>query len=645
MTHKPLRALIVEDSARDAELLVREIERSGYAVTYERVETAQAMEAALIRSDWDVVLSDYDLPRFSGPAAFALLRASGLDLPFIIISGTIGEEIAVSSLKAGAHDFLVKGHLARLIPAIERERREVEGRRERVRAEDALRRSEAQYRSLVEGAVFGIYQATVEGRFLTVNPALVTMLGYDSAEDLISVGVPHVYADADMRAELSRRSLSPMELLGGEVMWRRKTGEEIRVRLSGRPSEEPQTPSTTFEVIVEDITEQHRLHERLRQAQKMEAIGQLAGGVAHDFNNMLTAILGYTELLTDQIGPDKPIGRDLHEITAAARRAAALTRQLLAFSRKQVLAMAAVDLTHVVRTVTPMLQRLLGERIAITTTLAGSVGSVMADVAQLEHLLINLSLNARDAMPEGGVLTFTTGNAELDGAYTVTHPGARIGRYVMVRVADTGVGMPAEVQARIFEPFFTTKAHDRGTGLGLAAAYGTVKQFGGYIEVESQVGRGTTFTIYLPKASQPAQVQGASLPVNAPVGTETILLVEDESGVRAFVKIALQRFGYRVVEVGSAEAALILMKTFEGTIDLLLTDVVLPGIGGRELAAQVGRERPNMHVLFMSGYARGLESSDGRLDAGAQLIEKPFTAQALLTRIRQLLADADSSAA
>ncbi|PYQ95701.1 MAG: hypothetical protein DMF96_21310, partial [Acidobacteria bacterium] len=455
------------------------------------------------------------------------------------------------------------------------------------------------------------------GRFLTVNPALVTMLGYDSAEDLISVGVPHVYADADMRAELSRRSLSPMELLGGEVMWRRKTGEEIRVRLSGRPSEEPQTHSTTFEVIVEDITEQHRLHEQLRQAQKMEAIGQLAGGVAHDFNNMLTAILGYTELLTDQIGPDKAIGRDLREIRAA----------------------------HVVRTVTPMLQRLLGERIAITTTLADSVGSVMADVAQLEHLLINLSLNARDAMPEGGVLTFTTGNAELDGAYTVTHPGARIGRYVMVRVADTGVGMPPEVQARIFEPFFTTKAHDRGTGLGLAAAYGTVKQFGGYIEVESQVGRGTTFTIYLPKASQPAQVQGASLPVNAPVGTETILLVEDESGVRAFVKIALQRFGYRVVEVANAEAALILMKTFEGPIDLLLTDVVLPGIGGRELAAQVGRERPNMHVLFMSGYARGLESSEGRLDAGAQLIEKPFTAQALLTRIRQLLADADSSAA
>ena len=641
----PIHALIVEDSVPDTELLVRELERGGYDVTYERVETAQAMDAALAKSPWDVVLSDYDLPRFSGPAAFAVLRATGLDFPFIIISGTIGEETAVSALKAGAHDFMVKGRLARLIPAIERERREVEVRRERVRAEDALRRSEAQYRSLVQGAVFGIYQATVEGRFLAVNPALVMMLGYDSAEDLISVGVPHVYADANMRAELLRRSLSATELVGQEVMWRRKTGEEIRVRLSGRPSEEPQTHSTMFEVIVEDITEQHRLHEQLRQAQKMEAIGQLAGGVAHDFNNMLTAILGYTELLTEQIGPDKPIGRDLHEIAAAAKRAAALTRQLLAFSRQQVLAMAAVDLTHVVRTVAPMLQRLLGERITITTVLADDLGSVMADVAQLEHLLINLSLNARDAMPDGGVLTFTTGNVELDEAYTARDPGATIGWYVMMRVADTGVGMPPDVQARIFEPFFTTKAHDRGTGLGLAAVYGTVKQFGGHIEVESQLGHGTTFTIYLPKASQPAQVPGASLPVGASVGTETILLVEDESSVRAFVKIALQRFGYRVVEADSAEAALILLKEFEGPIDLLLTDVVLPGIDGRELAAHVGRERPNTRVLFMSGYARGLGSSDGRLDAGVQLLEKPFTAQTLLTRMRQLLgADADPSA-
>jgi two-component system cell cycle sensor histidine kinase/response regulator CckA len=637
-----IHALIVEDSAPDTELLVRELERGGYDVTYERVETAQAMEAALAKSAWDVVLSDYDLPRFSGPAAFTVLRATGLDLPFIIISGTIGEEVAVNALKAGAHDFLVKGRLARLIPAIERERREVEVRRERARVEVALRRSEAQYRSLVEGAVFGIYQATIEGRFLAVNPALVTMLGYESAEDLISIGVSHLYVDTSMRAQLLRRSFSAAELVGQEVMWRRKTGEEIRVRLSGRPIDEPQAHSAIFEVIVEDVTEQHRLHEQLRQAQKMEAIGQLAGGVAHDFNNMLTAILGYAELLTDQIGPDKPIGRDLHEIKAAATRAAALTRQLLAFSRQQVLAMAAVDLTHVVRTVAPMLQRLLGERIAITTALTDDLGPVMADVAQLEHLLINLSLNARDAMPEGGVLTFTTANVELDETYTVRHPGAKSGRFVMMRVADTGLGMPPDVQARIFEPFFTTKAHDRGTGLGLAAVYGTVKQFGGYIEVESQLGRGTTFTIYLPKASQTAQLPSGTRAVSAGGGHETVLVVEDESGVRAFVKIALQRFGYRVVEAESAEAALILMKAFEGPIDLLLTDVVLPGMSGRDLATQVGRDRPKTRVLFMSGYARGLGSSDGKLDASVHLLEKPFTAQALLNKLRQLLgADTD----
>ena len=311
----PLRLLIVEDSVADTELLVRELERGGYRVVSERVQTATAFQEALARSTWDVVVSDYDLPRFSGPAALEILQATGLDVPFIMISGTIGEEIAVSALKAGAHDFLVKGRLARLIPAIERERREVDVRRERAIAEDALRRSEAHYRSLVDGAVFGICQATAEGHLVTVNPALVTMLGYDSPDDLLRVGWVPLHNDPDVAAALIRRSHERAPVVSEEVIWRRKSGDQIRVRLSGRLIEEPETRRILSEVIVEDITEQHRLHEQLRQAQKMEAIGQLAGGVAHDFNNMLTAILGYSELLTEQIGPDKPIGQDLREIT------------------------------------------------------------------------------------------------------------------------------------------------------------------------------------------------------------------------------------------------------------------------------------------------------------------------------------------
>ena len=633
----PLRVLIVEDSVEDAELLVRELERGGYRVTAECVQTAAALKDALARATWDLVISDYDLPAFSGSAALSVLQATGLDIPFIMISGTIGEEIAVSALKAGAHDFLVKGRLARLIPAIERERREVEVRRTRARAEEALRMSEAQYRSLVDGAVFGIYQATADGHVVTVNPALVTMLGYDSPDDLRAVGWAQLYDDPNEAAALIGCTDERAALAGKEVVWRRKNGDQIRVRLSGRLIEEPLTGRTLSEVIVEDSTEQHRLHEQLRQSQKMEAIGQLAGGVAHDFNNMLTAILGYSELLTEQIGPDKPIGQDLREIRAAAERAAALTKQLLAFSRKQVFAMVPADVTDVVRTVRPMLQRLLGERIAITTSLADDVVSVMADVAQLEHLLINLSVNARDAMPQGGALTFTTSNVMLDAAFVRTHPGAVVGPHARVSVADTGTGMPADVQARIFEPFFTTKETGHGTGLGLAAVYGTAKQMGGYIEVESHVGRGTTFRLYLPKATRPAQALRPAPSTSPDVGDETILVVEDDSGVRAFVKVALQRFGYHVIEAYTAEAALTLLEEYAAPVHLLLTDVVLPGMDGVQLAKHVTRERPDVGVLFMSGYARSLGSIPGGIDPSINLLEKPFTGHALLAKTRQVL--------
>jgi two-component system cell cycle sensor histidine kinase/response regulator CckA len=341
-------------------------------------------------------------------------------------------------------------------------------------------------------------------------------------------------------------------------------------------------------------------------------------------------------LLTEQIGPDKPIGQDLREIKMAAERAAALTKQLLAFSRKQVFSMVAVDVTHVVRNVKPMLQRLLGERIKITTALADDLVSVMADIAQLEHLLINLSVNARDAMPGGGVLTFTTANVTLDGTFSRDRPGAISGPCAMVSVADTGIGMTSDVQDRIFEPFFTTKETGRGTGLGLAAVYGTVKQLGGYIDVESHLGRGTTFSVYLPKAARPAEAPRAAAPVGSDVGDETILLVEDETGVRSFVKTTLQRFGYRVIEAETAEAALTLLEGYAEPVHLLLTDVVLPKMDGAQLATHVTRDRPQARVLFMSGYARGLESAGG-LDPGIQLIEKPFTAHALLTKTRQVL--------
>jgi two-component system cell cycle sensor histidine kinase/response regulator CckA len=509
---KPLRVLLIEDSDPDAALLIRELDQAGYAVTHERVATADALKAALEHS-WDVVLCDYAMPSLSAQAALALMQDAGRDIPFIIVSGTVEEETAVATLRAGASDFLAKGRLDRLAAAVERE------------VQDAVERGQ---------------------RLLL----------------------------ADQR----------------------------------------------------------------RQAQKMEAVGRLAGGVAHDFNNMLTAILGYADLILDQIGPDKPMGRDIREIRNAAHRAATLTRQLLAFSRKQVLAVAPVDLSEVVRTVEPMLRRLLGEPINIALTLADDLDLVMADAAQLEHLVINLSVNARDAMPQGGTLTFATRNVELDDLYVSAHPGSQVGRFATLSVSDTGVGMSPDVIGKIFEPFFTTKERGRGTGLGLAAVYGTVKQLGGYVEVISQPERGTTFTVHLPKTDRPRPVPTVAVPVSSPVGHETILLVEDEESVRTFVKNALIRFGYHVIDAESAEAALAVLADEPRPIDLLLADVVLPGMPGTALASQLRRDRAEMHVLLMSGYAADLvDDMLGAFERAEVWIAKPFSGPELLMKVRQVL--------
>jgi signal transduction histidine kinase len=505
---------MVEDSPADAELLLHELKRSDYEVVATRVETADAMLSALESNSWDVVISDYSMPTFSAPDALKVLRQSGRDLPFIIVSGTIGEETAVESLKAGACDFLVKGRLARLIPAIERERREAELRRERARAHQAL-------------------------------------------------------------------------------------------------------------------------EEQLRHAQKMEAIGQLAGGVAHDFNNMLTAILGYAELLTEQIGPDKPIGQDLQEIVIAAQRATSLTRQLLAFSRKQSIKPVSLSLNAVVETLEPMLRRLISANVSIRTSLDPQTHAVLADTTQLEQVLMNLVVNARDAMPDGGTLTIETRNATLAEDDLALHPGVTAGDYAVVSVADTGIGMTREVQQRIFEPFYTTKERGRGTGLGLAAVYGIVTQLGGHIWVDSEPGNGSTFKIYLPQTSVAPVSATSRERSSSPVGTETILLVEDESGVRSFARTVLVRHGYKVLEAESSEQALALLAGHAGALDLLLTDVMMTGIDGGQLARRTLRNRPDMRVLFMSGYADPVVEQ--ALPFDCELLEKPFTAHTLLSRVRDVL--------
>jgi signal transduction histidine kinase len=378
--------------------------------------------------------------------------------------------------------------------------------------------------------------------------------------------------------------------------------------------------------------------QQLRQAQKMEAVGRLAGGVAHDFNNLLTIITGYSQMLLTRLAPDDPARAELAEIKEAGDRAVALTGQLLAFSRKQVVQLKVLDLNAVVTNLDKMLQRLIGEDILLATALAPSVGRVKADPGQIEQIIMNLAVNARDAMPRGGKLTFETADMELDDTYANHMVAVQPGSYVMLAVSDTGCGMDAETQAHIFEPFFTTKEQGKGTGLGLSMVYGIVKQNDGYIWCYSEVGHGTTFKIYLPHADEPATSQlPDTTAADLPRGSETVLLVEDEQGVRTLAEFLLRRGGYTVLQAPSGAEALALAGQHMGPIHLLLTDVVMPGMSGRELAEHLANDRPGTKTLFMSGYTDDTVVRHGVLQAEAAFTQKPFTFDALLRKVREVL--------
>ena len=488
-------------------MILRELRRGGFDTTYERVETAEAFRAALARQAWDIVLSDYYLPTFDAPGALTVLQESGVDLPFIVVSGSVGEDTAVAAMRAGTTDYIMKDRLQRLPPAVAR-----------------------------------------------------------------------ALADAAVRRE------------------------------------------------------RMQLQRQLAQAQKLEAIGRLAGGVAHDFNNVLTAILGSAELLL----LDTPAGANAREeveiIRDAAVRAQELIRQLLAFSARQVLQPAVIDLNDLIKNLGRMLRRLIGEDLVLATELEDDIGAVRVDPGQVEQVLVNLTVNARDAMPDGGRLTIRTANVDsIDG------DGPR-GPQVLIEVADTGTGMDAATLARVFEPFFTTKERGKGTGLGLASVYGIVRQSGGHIAVRSTLGTGTTFRIHLPRVDEAVEKSRAAPLVTAPVaGTETILVAEDEQIVRVLVRKVLEQAGYMVLLASGGAEALQLAERHPGPIQLLVTDVVMPGMSGRELARRLVERRPMTKVLYLSGYADDAVERHGVLDPGTAFMQKPFSPSALATRVREVL--------
>jgi two-component system, cell cycle sensor histidine kinase and response regulator CckA len=389
--------------------------------------------------------------------------------------------------------------------------------------------------------------------------------------------------------------------------------------------------------IARDVTDERELEQRLIQSQKMEGVGRLAGGIAHDFNNLLTAIQGYGALLLTELPASDSRRENVEEILKAGERATSLTRQLLAFSRRQVLEPRVLDLNEVVRSVARMLSRLIGENIELSTSTAPDLGRVLADPGQIEQVILNLAINARDAMPRGGKLTIETVNARLEAGHWGRDFPARSGDYILLAVSDTGVGMPPEIQAHIFEPFFTTKARGEGTGLGLATVYGIVKQSGGYIWAYSEPGSGSTFKVYLPRVDAPLPAAEPARPAASSRGSETILLVEDEKEVRALVEKLLRLQGYRVISAANPADAIRAVEGEQGTIHLLVTDVVLPGLSGRDLAAQITKRRPGLPVLFVSGYTDDAIVRHGVLEPGVHFLQKPFTPAQLGKKIREIL--------
>jgi PAS domain S-box-containing protein len=506
-------------------------------------------------------------------------------------------------------------------------------------AQEGLRRSEINFRSLVTHAPYGVCRCDSAGILLDVNPALVTMLGYEAGAELIGQNLANLYSDSQQWFSLADDLRTLQKFQGLAADWVRKDHTSINVRLSGRAFRDD-GKAILFELFAEDVTERRALEQQLRQAQKMEAVGRLAGGIAHDFNNLLMVISGYSEFLLERIGSDPDLLGPAQEIAKAAGRATSLTRQLLAFSRKQMLAPKVVDLNSVVTENLKMLTRLIGEDIDLVMVPSSEIGAVKADPGQIEQVVMNLAVNARDAMPQGGKLTIETANVKLDANYARFHSPVKPGDYVMLAISDTGMGMDAETQTHIFEPFYTTKGL-KGTGLGLSTVYGIIKQSEGYIWVYSETGRGTAFKIYLPRVDAAALRPEALRPM-APseqpgTGRETILLVEDEENLRQLTRQSLEIQGYNVIDAADGAAAIRLSQAHTSPIHLLLTDVIMPGMNGRELANQISSSRPEIKVLYMSGYTENHIGHNGTLDQGITLLQKPFTLPALNAKVREVL--------
>jgi two-component system, cell cycle sensor histidine kinase and response regulator CckA len=634
---RPLHILIIEDNPDDRALIQRELKREYADLQMTPILNGTDFARALKEDEpFDLVLTDYQLPWTNGLAILHTVKNRYPDCPVIMVTGTGSEEIAVEAMKAGLDDYVIQppqdckifGRLSVAVRTV----------LERAHERQALRKSEDRFHAFMDNSPAVAFMKDEDGRFIYVNQRFERFFKLTRQQWLGKT-------DFDLWPEETARQLRAND----EVILAEDKPAEIFEAFPGPDGTlhywlvfkfpvKDQTGRRFLGGMAVDITERRQLEQQLRQAQKMEAIGNLAGGVAHDFNNIVTIITGYSDMLLSRIGPEGPMRRELEQIKKAGDRAHSLTRQLLAFSRRQMLQPKVLDLNAVVTNLEPMLQRLIGENIDLVIELKPELGQVKADPGQVEQVIMNLAINGRDAMPQGGKLLLETDNAELDEAYARRHLPMPPGSYVHLAVSDTGHGMDAATQARIFEPFFTTKEQGKGTGLGLSTVYGIVKQSGGYIWVSSERGQGTTFKIYLPRVVAPAD----SVPPDThwsslPQGMETVLLVEDEPEVRWLVRDMLRHLGYTVLEARHGIEAQVQSIQHPGPIHLLITDVVMPQMSGRQIAERLTPEHPETKVLYMSGYTDDAVVRHGVLAAHMAFLQKPFSPEALALKVREVL--------
>lgn len=641
--NKQLDILIIEDSNADFLMIERHLGKNGVPARCSRVDSLEGLKGAIDTRSWDLVLADYNVPQLDFLDSLNLMLAALPDLPVILVSGSVGEEKAVELLHLGVRDFVLKDNLIRLVPAIARSLEDAAERRDRKAAEEALRQSEERFQLAMQGANEGLWDWNVKLDEVYFAPRWKTMLGYadEELENHFDTWQRLVHPD-DMEPALAK----VRDFLEGrtaryenEFRMRHKEGHFVNILARGFPIYDDQGKAVRMVGTHADITEQKRLEEQFLQAQKMEAIGQLAGGVAHDFNNILSAILGYSQLSLMKLKENDPVKEHVEQILKASERAAVLTRSLLAFSRKQPVDLTVIDFNRTVEDFEGFLRRLIREDIELKITCAGAPLAVMADRGQMEQVLMNLVTNARDAMPTGGRLTIEVLAATLDQEFIESYGYGKAGAYALISVSDSGVGMDKETLSHIFEPFYTTKEQGKGTGLGLAMAYGIVKKHDGFINVCTEPGKGTTFKIYLPLTQVTEQVGERETKVAAPLrgGAETILVCEDDADLRKLAANVLNYFGYRVIEAIDGQDGVEKFIAHQEEIDLVFIDAIMPKKNGKVASDEMKKMRPGLKAIFVSGYSRDIFEEDNPFDDNTAFLHKPYSPNELAVTVREML--------